>query len=72
MITPIRFYTAVQVLFHPVHLGLVEIPAKNEKWLLIYGGSSAFNRWLLGAPVLMADSHRRLRRYVCYPARKAC
>lgn len=36
------FYTAVQALFHPTRLGLVEIPARSEKeeWVLIYGGSS--------------------------------
>ncbi|KAI0070948.1 NAD(P)-binding protein [Panus rudis PR-1116 ss-1] len=38
-----RFWTAVQTLFHPGHLGLVEPPEKisHEEWIFIYGGSSS-------------------------------
>lgn len=37
-----RFWTAVQALFHPTRLGLVEPPNKvdKEEWVLVYGGSS--------------------------------
>ncbi|KAF7790270.1 hypothetical protein EIP86_001224 [Pleurotus ostreatoroseus] len=37
------FYTAVQALFHPTRLALVEPPAKVDKdeWILVYGGSSS-------------------------------
>ena len=36
-----RFWTAVQALFHPTRLGLVEPPTKvdKEEWVLVYGGS---------------------------------
>ncbi len=36
------FWTSVQALYNPKHLGLVEPPAKVAKheWVLIYGGSS--------------------------------
>ena len=36
-----RFWTAVQALFHPTRLGLVEPPNKveGEEWVLVYGGS---------------------------------
>ena len=35
------FFTAVQDLYHPDRLGLVEPPAKveGEDWILLYGGS---------------------------------
>lgn len=35
------YWTAVQVLFHPSRLGLVEIPERvqREEWVLVYGGS---------------------------------
>ncbi|KAI0070947.1 GroES-like protein [Panus rudis PR-1116 ss-1] len=37
------FWTAVQALFHPTCLGLVEIPEKTskEEWILVYGGSTS-------------------------------
>ncbi|RDX45871.1 GroES-like protein [Lentinus brumalis] len=37
------FWTSVQALYNPKHLGLVEPPAKVAKpeWVLIYGGSTA-------------------------------
>ena len=37
------FLTAVQDLYHPARLGLVEPPAKvsGEDWILLYGGSCA-------------------------------
>ena len=37
------FFTAVQDLYHPARLGLVEPPAKvsGEDWILLYGGSCA-------------------------------
>ncbi|PSR78310.1 hypothetical protein PHLCEN_2v7432 [Hermanssonia centrifuga] len=37
------FWTAVQALFHPTRLALVEPPAKVDKdeWILIYGGSGS-------------------------------
>ncbi|KAI0748383.1 GroES-like protein [Daedaleopsis nitida] len=37
------FWTAVQALYHPSRLGLVEYPASTsvEEWILVYGGSSA-------------------------------
>lgn len=40
--TPSRFWTAVQGLFHPARLGLVEPPEKvsRETWVFVYGGSS--------------------------------
>ncbi|TFK92238.1 GroES-like protein [Polyporus arcularius HHB13444] len=39
----IAFWTAVQALYNPKHLGLVEPPEKVAKpeWVLVYGGSSA-------------------------------
>ncbi|RPD59285.1 GroES-like protein [Lentinus tigrinus ALCF2SS1-7] len=39
----LAFWTAVQALYGPGRLGLVEPPAKadNSEWVLIYGGSSA-------------------------------
>ena len=38
------FFTAVQDLYHPTRLGLVEPPAKvaGEDWILVYGGSCAY------------------------------
>ena len=37
-----RFWTAIQALFHPTRLGLVEPPSKvsGNEWIFIYGGSS--------------------------------
>ncbi|KAL4245995.1 zinc-containing alcohol dehydrogenase family protein [Abortiporus biennis] len=37
------FWTAIQGLFHPMRLGLVEIPHKveREQWIFVYGGSSS-------------------------------
>ena len=39
-----RFWTAIQALFHPTRLGLVEPPNKVEKeeWVLVYGGSGKY------------------------------
>ncbi|RDX46878.1 GroES-like protein [Lentinus brumalis] len=39
----VAFWTAVQALYNPKHLGLVEPPEKVAKpeWVLVYGGSSA-------------------------------
>ncbi len=36
------FWTAVQALYNPKHLGLVEPPEKvaEPEWILVYGGSS--------------------------------
>ncbi|EKM59886.1 uncharacterized protein PHACADRAFT_88172 [Phanerochaete carnosa HHB-10118-sp] len=37
------YWTAVQALFHPARLGLVEPPKKvdKEEWILVYGGSGS-------------------------------
>ncbi|KAI0748384.1 GroES-like protein [Daedaleopsis nitida] len=43
------FWTAVQALYHPTRLGLVEPPAKTsgDEWILVYGGSSAVGQCLV-------------------------
>ncbi|KAI1784002.1 chaperonin 10-like protein [Ganoderma leucocontextum] len=43
------FLTAVQDLYHPTRLGLVEPPAEvaGEDWILLYGGSSAVGQSLI-------------------------
>ncbi|KAI0707802.1 GroES-like protein [Earliella scabrosa] len=43
------FWTAVQALYHPTRLGLVEPPAKvsGEEWILVYGGSSAVGQCVI-------------------------
>ncbi|PCH40956.1 GroES-like protein [Wolfiporia cocos MD-104 SS10] len=43
------FWTAVQGLFHPTRLGLVEPPNKvsKEEWLFVYGGSSSVGMFAL-------------------------
>lgn len=40
-----RFWTSVQALYNPKHLGLVEPPEKVAKpeWVLVYGGSSEYS-----------------------------
>ncbi|GJE85024.1 zinc-binding alcohol dehydrogenase family protein, partial [Phanerochaete sordida] len=37
------YWTAVQALFHPDRLGLVEVPerVRGEEWVLVYGGSGS-------------------------------
>ncbi|TBU65354.1 GroES-like protein [Dichomitus squalens] len=43
------FWTAVQALYHPTRLGLVEPPARAPKaeWVLVYGGSSAVGQFAI-------------------------
>jgi len=43
------FWTAVQALFHPSRLGLVEPPSKvsSEAWLFVYGGSSSVGMFVI-------------------------
>ncbi|KAI0723808.1 GroES-like protein [Cerioporus squamosus] len=43
------FWTAVQALFHPTRLGLVEPPAKffGEEWVYIHGGSSSVGQFAI-------------------------
>ncbi|KAM5538077.1 hypothetical protein V8D89_008274 [Ganoderma adspersum] len=43
------FFTAVQDLYHPTRLSLVEPPAKvaGEDWILVYGGSSAVGQYVI-------------------------
>lgn len=64
-----RFYTAVQALFHPTRLALVEPPAKvqKEEWILIYGGSSQYNFTVWGILRKTNLIYCRLRRDVCPP-----
>ncbi|PCH36497.1 GroES-like protein [Wolfiporia cocos MD-104 SS10] len=43
------FWTAVQALYHPTRLGLVEPPAKvdKEQWVFVYGGSSSVGQYAI-------------------------
>ncbi|RPD66616.1 GroES-like protein [Lentinus tigrinus ALCF2SS1-7] len=43
------FWTAVQALYHPTRLGLVEPPAKasGDEWIFVYGGSSAVGQFAI-------------------------
>ncbi|CCL98245.1 uncharacterized protein FIBRA_00239 [Fibroporia radiculosa] len=43
------FWTAVQGLFHPTRLGLVEPPSKvsKEEWVFVYGGSSSVGMYAI-------------------------
>ncbi|THG97000.1 hypothetical protein EW026_g4939 [Hermanssonia centrifuga] len=62
------FWTAVQALFHPTRLALVEPPAKVDKdeWILIYGGSGSVGMFaiqlahLAGYKVVTTASPRNL------------
>ncbi|KAI0780487.1 GroES-like protein [Trametes elegans] len=48
------FWTAVQALFHPTRLALVEPPEKTakEEWVYIHGGSSAVGQFAIQLAVL--------------------
>ncbi|TFK92236.1 GroES-like protein [Polyporus arcularius HHB13444] len=43
------FWTAVQALYHPTRLGLVEPPVKasGNEWIFVYGGSSAVGQFAI-------------------------
>jgi len=43
------FWTAVQALYHPTRLGLVEPPEKGgkEEWVFVYGGSSSVGQYAI-------------------------
>ncbi|RPD66609.1 GroES-like protein [Lentinus tigrinus ALCF2SS1-7] len=43
----LALWTAVQALYHPARLGLVEPPAKapSNEWILVFGGSSAVGQF---------------------------
>ena len=51
------FWTAVQALYHPTRLGLVEPPAKasGEEWILIYSGSCKYTKARCTTTYLLKD-----------------